>query len=230
VPVDFPYSKAYPASCILVAMTNYTWAGLATYVAESLKHTPGKSPSEIKIEMHGNKTREHLDGVAKLQRGKAKKLKRNNLSVKISLSQKIELQKAISLASRESAWDRRGAALQRAFDVSMKYQDMYGDEASNQASAKLIFERLLEHTLNGVPTPPATPDRLRKATEDIICLLCDSGGSDDETRQNKKPAASSKKSSKTSSSLHKQNNKDEQNKDKERGCSRPRNRKQGGFF
>ena len=42
-PVDFPYGKAYPASCILAAMTNYTWAGLATDVADCQKHAPGKS-------------------------------------------------------------------------------------------------------------------------------------------------------------------------------------------
>ena len=74
VPVDFPYSKAYPASCILVAMTNYTWAGLATDVADSQKHAPGKSRAEIKMEMRGIKRKEHLDGVVKLQRSKAKKI------------------------------------------------------------------------------------------------------------------------------------------------------------
>ena len=101
--------------------------------------------------------------------------------MKISLLQKTEIQKAISLASRASAWNSRSAALQRAFDVATKYEDMYGDEPSNQASVKLIVEKLLEHTLNGVPTPAATPNRLRKATEDIICL-CDSGSDDDNSR------------------------------------------------
>ena len=73
--------------------------------------------------------------------------------------------------------------------------------------------------------PPAAPDRLRKATEDIICL-CDSG-IDDDIRQNSKPAASSKKSSEKSSTLDEQNNQDKQNKDNK---DAPSNRKQGGFF
>ena len=128
--------------------------------------------------------------------------------------QKTEIQKAMSLASRASAWNSRVAALQRAFDVATKYEDMYGDEPSNQASVKLIVEELLEHTLNGAPTPPATPNRLRKANKDIICL-CDSGSNDDIRQQNKKPAASSKKSSKKSSNLDDQNNQDDQNKDNE---------------
>ena len=44
--------------------------------------------------------------------------------------QKTEIQKAMSLASRASAWNSRVAALQRAFDVATKYEDMYGDEPS----------------------------------------------------------------------------------------------------
>ena len=87
-------------------------------------------------------------------------------------------------------------------------------EMNHQSSVKLIVEELLEHTLNGAPTPPATPNRLRKANKDIICL-CDSGSNDDIRQQNKKPAASSKKSSKKSRSLDEQNNKDEENKDNE---------------
>ena len=90
--------------------------------------------------------------------------------------QKTEIQKAISLASRASAWNSRGAARKRAFDVATRYEDIYGDEPLNQASVKLIVEKLLEHTLNGAPTlqpHPTVSGRLLKISYAYVTVVAE---------------------------------------------------------
>jgi len=165
VPFGYEYlSKSYPLCCMLAFKTNYKWTGLVNDVSDSLK---GKKMSRAEIKMLARKKK--VEKIRKKNDDLHESVSKKTKLETFDIVRKSELNKTLRIAQADNSWETRANILTKTLEVAER---MYGRE---DEKVKLIYEKLVEHTLSE-PEIPDTPEKVRNLEMGIIDLTTGTSG------------------------------------------------------
>lgn len=169
IPNDYRFgTKIYPANCILAFMCNYKWHGFTADVASNV--SKAKNRAQQRMGDREKRKLDHLKKVAEEQAAKRAAAKRLKQSGSIAVIQKSMLHKTFQKVTTDAAWEARTSVLKNAIDTAEKYGGI------SPAKLQQMKVNLFEHSIQGPPSPPPTPEKFRKVLKEVIEISDDEGG------------------------------------------------------